>query len=280
MSAIAPHQPRGEITDMSVQRLAFLLLLSAATPTLACTPITSVPITLTMPGTYCFTGDLTAPANQTAITINGSGIALDLRGRALWGSDSASGTGISVSTDSRDILLRNGRIGRIGTAIRTAIAINVVVENLEIGNVRSGISAVQGSHYSFRRNRISGATESGIRAWLTLPPQTSATPHVAMISDNEVLGVSNTASPAQDAFGISTQNYRAIISDNRITGVRGGPGSAAVLTSSGSLLVDNTLSMTTLSAVCISGTATTKAIRNVATNGQPGYTNCVSYDNF
>lgn len=266
---------------MTVRRLAsLLLLLCAATPTLACTPITGVPITLTAPGTYCLVDDLVAPADGTAITISGSGIALDLRGHGLWGSDASSGTGIMVATDSRDILLRNGRIARIGTAIRTGIAINVVVENLEIGNVRSGISAVQGSHYSFRRNRISGATEGGIRAWLTLPPLVSATPYVAIISDNEVLGVSNAASPVQDAFGISTQNYRAIIADNRITGVRGGPGSAAVLTSSGSLLVDSTFSKTTLSAVCISGTATTKAIRNVATNGQPGYTNCVSYDNF
>lgn len=268
---------------MTVRRLAsLLLLLCAATPTLACTPITSVPITLTAPGTYCLVDDLVTPADGTAITINGDGIAVDLRGHALRNSSAPDGlgTGILVSANRRDVLVRNGRIGGFRYGMWIVVSMNVVVEDLEIGDVDAGISAVQGSHYSFRRNRVSGADYGGISVGMSIPILSNPAARTALISDNEVLGVNATGSPVPDAFGIFTANHAAIIAGNRVTGVRGGPGSAAVRVFTGSLLVDNEFSATTTSAVCTSGTPTTKAIRNVATNGQSGYAYCVGYDNF
>lgn len=267
---------------MSMQRLVPLLLLCTAMPALACTPITSVPITLTAPGTYCFTDDLVAPADGNAITINGNGIAVDLRGHALRSADATNGLGIGilVAAHRRDVLVRNGRIGGFRNGVWIVVGMNVVVEDLEIGNVASGISAVQGSHYSFRRNRVSGTDYAGISVGMSLPILSNPAARTALISDNEILGVNATGSPVPDAFGIFTSTHATIIAENRITGVRGGPGSTAVRISTGSLLVDNEFSATSTSAVCTSGTPTTKAIRNVATNGQPGYTYCVGYDNF
>jgi hypothetical protein len=268
---------------MTVRRLAsLLLLLCAATPTLACTPITSVPVTLTAPGTYCLIDDLVAPADGTAITINGDGIAVDLRGHALRGPGAldGQGTGIVVAAHRRDVLVRNGRIVGFRNGVRIVVGLNVVVEDLEIGDVAAGISAVQGSHYSFRRNRVSGADYAGIAVSMSIPILSNPAARTVLISDNEVLGVNATGSPVPDAFGIFTANHAAIIAGNRVTGVRGGSGSTAVRVFTGSLLVDNEFSATTTSAVCTSGTPTTKAIRNVATNGQSGYAYCVGYDNF
>lgn len=265
---------------MSTHRILGSTLLAIGTPAIPCTPITSVPITLTAPGTYCFTNDLLSAPDQTAITVNGDRITVDLKGYTLSGSDPTTGTGIAVASNRSDVLLRNGRISRFGTGVRATVALNLVVEDFEIGNVVSGISAIQGSHFSFRRNRVTGATGVGIGIGISLPLLTGSTTLAAMITDNEIVGVTATGQTPADVTGIHALSYATIIAGNRITGVRGGPASAAVRIGSASLLVANEFSETTGTAVCTSGSTTTKAIRNVTTNGQSGYPYCVSYDNF
>lgn len=63
------------------------------------------PVTLSVPGSYRLSGNLTAPANTDGIVIAADFVTLDLNGFTLTGS--GSGTGIF-----------NGGIGRLGTVIR------------------------------------------------------------------------------------------------------------------------------------------------------------------
>ena len=78
-----------------------------------CTPITSVPITITGNGIYCLTGNLeTAITSGNAITINGSNVIIDLNGHKLGGGGAGPGTGaVGIYANQRkNITIRNGTI--------------------------------------------------------------------------------------------------------------------------------------------------------------------------
>ena len=79
----------------------------------SCTPITSLPSTITAPGAYCLTSDLaTNMTSGIAITINIDDVVLDLNGFRLDGLGAGAGTmavGI-YAQDRRNITIRNGTV--------------------------------------------------------------------------------------------------------------------------------------------------------------------------
>jgi parallel beta-helix repeat protein len=73
------------------------------------TPISSVPITITSPGSYYLTGNLTN-GSSTAITIEANNVTIDLNGFTLSGKGSSSGDGIEGGSQYQQLIVRNGTI--------------------------------------------------------------------------------------------------------------------------------------------------------------------------
>jgi len=74
------------------------------------TPISSVPFTITKPGSYYFTTNL-AVSSGTGITIATNNVALDLNGFSLTSNETYSlGYGIQIKADLRNISIENGFI--------------------------------------------------------------------------------------------------------------------------------------------------------------------------
>ena len=75
-------------------------------------PISSIPVTITAPGSYYLTGNLTSPTDQPAITINSSNVTVDLMGFSLGfsatGLGSGSATGIFAPSSTQNVTVRNG----------------------------------------------------------------------------------------------------------------------------------------------------------------------------
>lgn len=120
--------------------LAILLgLCSALTLHAQCKPISAVPYTITSPGTYCVTGDLTSTyLNAAAIYIgNVSNVTVDLGGFRVTTTGIA---GIGVyAYGASNLVIRHGQItaGHTGVQVDAGSsgASNVVVEDLVIDGV-------------------------------------------------------------------------------------------------------------------------------------------------
>src|SRR5678815_1618363 len=61
------------------------------------TPISSVPFTISAPGSYYVTTNLTAGVDQNGIIVAADNVTLDLNGFTLFGGGGTSGEGISTS---------------------------------------------------------------------------------------------------------------------------------------------------------------------------------------
>jgi Right handed beta helix region len=138
---------------------AALGLMTGAFTVKAATPITALPYTISSPGTYALTGNLTSPLlanDQSAILITGSAgtVVLDLKGYSLTigslGSDSPFITGITVQ--SSNVTIRNGTIANFNAGINVSPPVsglsysgylsNILVENVTFSNVN-------GTHVDF-----------------------------------------------------------------------------------------------------------------------------------
>src|SRR5207249_2839952 len=79
--------------SMILAALAFLFTVLAAQPAAygaGCTPISSLPYSITAPGKYCLSGDLSiSDSTSAAITISASNVLLDLDGYTLSGGDTS-----------------------------------------------------------------------------------------------------------------------------------------------------------------------------------------------
>lgn len=140
--------------------------MTAATPALAetlnCINITSVPITITVPGIYCLKQDLsTSITSGAAITINANNVTIDFNDYKLGGlvgGPNTMASGIYANARS-NITLRNGNI----RGFRTGIYLNganggpgsghLVENNLLDGNTSIGIFA-SGAGVAVRGNRV------------------------------------------------------------------------------------------------------------------------------
>lgn len=149
--------------DRKVITIAMTALLAGATNAYACTPVTSVPATLSTPGEYCLTGDLSySSTSGAAITIDANDVTLDFQGHKLSGNYTSSyiySYGVSADNNGNDhhnVTIRNGHIEGFGSGI--GVATNggdvALIENMLISKTRSvGINAT-GARATVRNNRI------------------------------------------------------------------------------------------------------------------------------
>ena len=86
---------------------------TASAETLNCTPITTLPFTITVKGVYCLTGDLnTSVASGNALEIAANNVVLDLNGHKIAGQSAGTNTlatGIAVN-QHQNVTIRNGTV--------------------------------------------------------------------------------------------------------------------------------------------------------------------------
>lgn len=140
----------------------------------------SAPVTISAPGSYILTGNVSVAANLTGITVAADNVTLDLNGYSVIGvPGSTSGIGVILATSQRRFVLRNGTISGFNTGVALGVATNTaVVEDLLIEGCRTyGILASSPDVRSFRIRRCTivdtglthtGAGFSGTIAGITL----------------------------------------------------------------------------------------------------------------
>lgn len=117
----------------------------ASAETINCTPITSVPYTISTSGVYCLTGNLTTSITSgSAISINTSNVTLDMNGFSIDGTSAGSASvahGILASGAKENITVRNGTVSGFlrGVTVSTPTAGRVdssghLIEDLKISN--------------------------------------------------------------------------------------------------------------------------------------------------
>ena len=74
------------------------------------TPIASAPFTISQPGHYYLTRDLSVPGGQIAMTINASNVSLDLGGFTIGGNDAVGSYGIYIAGTQSDIRITDGTV--------------------------------------------------------------------------------------------------------------------------------------------------------------------------
>lgn len=144
--------------------IAALSMLSGVAQSQSCSPITSTPITLNLPGKYCLTQSLTyAPTSGAAISVTASDVHIDLGGFILDGSSGGAATtasGIFHNSLLKGFRLSNGIIRGFSAAVNAAVYASnpnpVVIEDVQVESARGNGLIVVGDHSIVRRVTING----------------------------------------------------------------------------------------------------------------------------
>jgi hypothetical protein len=221
---------------------AAVLLLAAATTvaraeTTLCINITSLPATITAPGSYCLKQDLaTTISSGTAISIEANNVTVDLNGFRLGGmSGGPATTALGVVSFKDNITVRNGTIRGYRTNIQLS-GNNLLVEDMRIDNARGTGILVAGKNTVVRNNQVyrTGTPEASLATAISVlfgPTQ---------ISGNSIGGVGGVV-----ANGILvTSGDSVIVQGNAITDVNGSSTSIGIRTLAGArtMIGDNVLS--------------------------------------
>ena len=191
------------LLELSVFGQGSLTPPAAPTPTMktldqvkAGTPIGSAPYTISSSGNYFLTGDLSVGSGNTAITINSSGVTLDLNGFTITSTSSpAAGTAILINGAFTDVTILNGHIVSSVTYSGGTYSGN---------GFQNGIS----SPSSPLNVRVSGVTVSGVSnqgiylANTTSSVVDSCIVHVAGASGIYAATVNNSTADVCGAFAI------------------------------------------------------------------------------
>ncbi len=133
------------------------------------TPISSLPFSISEPGSYFLTGNLTLVSTRatTAIIVATSHVTIDLMGFSLSGSDPGAQIGI-LMPDVGDIEIRNGMINSFSAECINASSSNYPFDeegnrflNLSIQSCGTGIFA-QGGAYLVSNNTVLNNSDKGI----------------------------------------------------------------------------------------------------------------------
>ncbi len=219
---------------MQSLRLISLAIIGAVLPfscaqgeTINCKPISILPATITVPGTYCLTGNLSVGASSTgsAIAINTNNVTLDLNGYTIarQAVNGSAGGGI-LAYNQKNITVRNGRLNGFGTAVVLMDTSSDksgsgghLVEDLRIDNsIARGIE-VSGTANVIRNNRIAdtgGAqSDDGVFAITVGGPGTR-------VLNNDIIGMSSATSIAWHSAIYAYGAPGSVIENNRISGLK------------------------------------------------------------
>jgi hypothetical protein len=111
------------------------------------TPITSLPVTISTPGSYYLTANLTGVSGQNGITVAAHGVTIDLNGFTLTGvPGSLDGIKADVALQPRGLTVRNGTVRNWGgSGVQIQLALGAVVDGVSAnGNGGWGFSMSAG----------------------------------------------------------------------------------------------------------------------------------------
>ena len=130
------------------------------------TPISSLPFTISSSGSYYLTGNLTAAASTTAITISADNVTIDLRGFTLSGTGT-SGTGITAPAAQSNVVVENGMVRSFSNGVNLGAVVGARLERLvasDCGNALNSSGLRTGNDAIVRdcvvRNHIGSGTNS------------------------------------------------------------------------------------------------------------------------
>ena len=126
------------------------------------TPISSLPFTISTPGIYYLTKNITTAGN--GIVINANDVVLDLGGFTIVGDRGVADTGVDITTQT-NVTIRNGTVRNFGTGVNVGAASSkALVEDLLLTeNNGNGLEVSYTTTISiFRRVRAIGNVGDGI----------------------------------------------------------------------------------------------------------------------
>jgi parallel beta-helix repeat protein len=185
---------------------ALALTAPAHAETVGCTPIPSLPWVITVPGVYCFTGDLiTAQLSGNAIEIQANQVIIDLNGHRLGGGLAGLGT--------------------LATGIYASKRQNITIKNGTARGFFYGIWLDDASPYTTSHGHVI----EDIRADQNTVNGISVAGNGNIIRNNQVVATGGTTLGTDAyAYGIQASGPGAQVLNNMVTGVaaRGGLGNA------------------------------------------------------
>jgi len=236
------------------------------------TPISSLPFTITAPGSYYLTANLTGVSGPSGITINASNVSIDLNGFTLQGVPGSS-HGIDAQSGIANLSVRNGTVtGWGGTGINLFIpgGIQRIADILAANNGGGGITGTNATitNCTARANGSTGIALYGagvISNCLAL----SNTGTGMVINEGGVIIASSSRSNA--GTGIQLFGGRCVVTDcavvdNGVNGINAGSNnlinkcSITLNTGNGvtgdfsNRIVDNLISRNTVAGVELSAT--------------------------
>jgi hypothetical protein len=147
-------------------QLSPMAVAPARAATEACTPITSVPWTISAPGVYCLHQDFVAPGHANTIGINAGPVVLDCNGHALRGAGGA--YGITVVHDDvtvRDCVVDNYLVGIYLQSSPGGVGVRILdntVLNSRYDGIQSRVARVEIAGNRIRGNLGWGTRTTGI----------------------------------------------------------------------------------------------------------------------
>ena len=216
-----------------------LLVTSGLTPALAemtkCTAITTVPITITVPGAYCLTRSFFTPITTgSAITINSNWVVLDLNGFILYGTAGKGTNAYGIKVEKKqNVTVRNGIVRGFYVGVYfddnspyiTSRA-NVIEEIRADQNTYVGIHT-KGMGNVIRNNIVSGTGGTTVTTGDGATTGIGAQGTSARVLGNEVMDVASTGAYA--GVGIVLMDGRnCIVADNRVSNITAASGQYAV----------------------------------------------------
>jgi hypothetical protein len=223
----------------------------ASAETTNCTAITAVPTTITAPGIYCLTGDVSLPGTGTAFTVDGpEGVVIDLNGYTVYGG--GSGTGLLVQNAKR-VTMRNGSLSNIARAAQ--------IQSSGAWTQLEDLKIIVTGYYPTIESHGHGTVIQ--RNWIERgKPAIRTHGAAARISNNDVLFA---------AEAIDVEGYAATVEDNRVGRSVASAGSYGIRTSSDHAIVSrNTVSAFSICFDLGSNTRYRENVTNMCTNTYTG----------
>jgi hypothetical protein len=113
------------------------------------TPISSLPFTISTPGSYYVTANLATTLNQNGIIVAADNVTIDLNGFTLFGGAGSSGEGVWAATARQNVVVRNGTVRNwpgSGINLYDSGSTLITLQNLHsISNGFTGIAVKNGS---------------------------------------------------------------------------------------------------------------------------------------
>ena len=234
---------------------AALLLGSFDNRAQGCTVLSTLPATISAPGSYCVQQDLSYSAlSGTAITVTSGHVTLDLGGHTIWGSANPASTATGIyGSDLGHVTIRSGKLHgfhrgiQLEGSVYSSASNGHLIEGVELAySFYIGIRVV-GIECTVRNNRLTpvgGTTAKGANTDV-FGIEVFGSQNV--ISGNEVLGMVPVGTGVAYAIFMNASSY-TIVEGNKVIG---GPGSDAIWAGSsvGVMVVGNRINYGTKGVV-------------------------------